>query len=70
MTSRKLYDIFSLGVLFWEISSGRPPFKDRDYDQYLMNEIANGAREKMVADTPDDYYNLYIGNHNFFYFLF
>jgi serine/threonine protein kinase len=61
--SRKLYDVYSLGVLFWEISSGHPPFKDRDYDQFLMSAIANGARETMVAGTPDDYYKLYTGNY-------
>jgi serine/threonine protein kinase len=60
--SRKLYDVFSLGVLFWEISSGYPPFKDRNYDQYLAIDIALGRREEKIPNTPIDYSNLYIGN--------
>ena len=57
--SRKLYDVFSLGVLFWEISSGYPPFNDRNNDPFLMSAIATGARETIVANTPTDYYKLY-----------
>jgi serine/threonine protein kinase len=61
--SRKLYDVFSLGVLFWEISSGCPPFKDKEYDQILMSAIAAGIRETVVIGTPMDYYKLYTGNY-------
>ena len=60
-TTRKLYDVFSLGVLFWEISSGHLPFRDSNYDQYLTIAIANGTREKKVDGTPIDYYKLYTG---------
>jgi serine/threonine protein kinase len=64
-TSRKLYDVFSFGVLLWEISSGRPPFKDRNYDQFLTSAIVNGAREKIIPGTPSDYYKLYTGKYDY-----
>ncbi|RGB37180.1 kinase-like domain-containing protein [Rhizophagus diaphanus] len=55
-------DVYSVGVLLWEISSGRIPFKS--YDTFhqqpkLMVEILSGKRETPVADTPIDYLNIY-----------
>jgi serine/threonine protein kinase len=32
-------DIYSVGVLFWEISSGQPPFSTEEYDVDLAIEI-------------------------------
>ena len=56
----KKTDIYSLGVLLWEISSGYPPFKNEDYsDILLIYNVANGTREKMIPDTPPDYHKLY-----------
>ena len=68
-SSRKLYDVFSLGVLFWEISSGYPPFKDMDDDQCLMARMAQGDRETIVPDTPSDYSDIYISNYNILNFI-
>jgi serine/threonine protein kinase len=63
---RKSCDIFSLGVLFWEISSGRKPFENINYDIKLAIKIARGDREKIVPGTSTDYSNLYSSNyHNF-----
>ena len=64
--SRKLYDVFSLGVLFWEISSGHPPFKDSDHDTNLLVKIAMGCRETIVPGTPIDYSNLYTSKYIIF----
>ncbi|RIA89714.1 hypothetical protein C1645_185166 [Glomus cerebriforme] len=56
----KKSDVYSIGVLLWEISSGQPPFKDELYDTCLMMQILQGYRETIVPDSPTDYSNLYI----------
>jgi serine/threonine protein kinase len=59
----KKSDVYSVGVLLWEISSGRPPFYDEDeqYDIDLNVKILQGLREKVVPDTPEDYVKVYTG---------
>ncbi|GBC47189.2 kinase-like domain-containing protein [Rhizophagus irregularis DAOM 181602=DAOM 197198] len=52
-------DVYSIGVLLWEISSGRPPFCNEPYDVGLAMEILHGLREKPIPNTPDDYTKLY-----------
>ena len=54
-------DIYSIGVLLWEISSGQLPFRDEPYDIGLIMEIIQGFRETPVLDTPVDYLKLYRG---------
>ena len=51
-------DIYSAGVLFWELSSGKKPFADKEYDLFLAMEIAQGLRESIVDGTPEEYFNL------------
>ncbi|KAF0459335.1 kinase-like protein [Gigaspora margarita] len=50
----KYSDIYSLGVLFWELSSGISPFK-------ALNavHVIKGNRENPIEGTPDDFKNLY-----------
>ncbi|RIA89915.1 hypothetical protein C1645_824095 [Glomus cerebriforme] len=55
----KASDVYSIGVLLWEISSGQLPFREELYDICLVNQITEGYRETMVPDTPTDYFNLY-----------
>ncbi|CAB4414800.1 unnamed protein product [Rhizophagus irregularis] len=54
-------DIYSIGVLFWEISSGQPPFyvEDEEYDVGLAVEISQGLRETVAPDTPEEYVKIY-----------
>src|SRR6185369_5620381 len=56
-------DIYSLGVIFWQISSGREPFKGEANDEHkqklLFSQIANGRREKPIAKTPTRYIYLF-----------
>ncbi|PKC13066.1 kinase-like protein [Rhizophagus irregularis] len=58
----KKSDVYSVGVLLWEISSGRKPFESYDNGYLrisLMFEILNGKRETPIPGTPNDYINIY-----------
>ncbi|GBC43731.2 kinase-like domain-containing protein [Rhizophagus irregularis DAOM 181602=DAOM 197198] len=57
----KKSDVYSVGVLLWQISSGREPFKDKgfDYDLRLVMSINDGLREKIIEGTPVEYSKLY-----------
>ncbi|CAB4474806.1 unnamed protein product [Rhizophagus irregularis] len=54
----KKSDVYSLGVLLWEISSGYPPFSTIPI-QILGYKIAMGYREQPIIDTPSSYVDLY-----------
>ncbi|POG64544.1 kinase-like domain-containing protein [Rhizophagus irregularis DAOM 181602=DAOM 197198] len=53
-------DVYSIGVLLWEISSGKPPFHEEKNKIGLIYDISQGRREEIIPDTPNDYSNLYI----------
>jgi hypothetical protein len=63
----KKSDVYSVGVLLWEISSGKSPFYTEGelYDCSLAIQIAQGHRETTVSDTPFEYAKLYTGKINF-----
>ncbi|EXX66713.1 uncharacterized protein OCT59_024285 [Rhizophagus irregularis] len=54
-------DVYSVGVLLWEISNGQPPFyvEGGGYDVGLALEILQGLRETVVPDTPKNYVKIY-----------
>ncbi|POG69818.1 kinase-like domain-containing protein, partial [Rhizophagus irregularis DAOM 181602=DAOM 197198] len=52
-------DVYSIGVLLWEISSGKPPFHGIPYDVGLAISILQGFREKPIPDTSEDYIKIY-----------
>jgi serine/threonine protein kinase len=54
-------DIYSVGVLLWEISSGKPPFyvEGEQYDVGLALEILQGLRETVFPGTPENYVEIY-----------
>ena len=58
-------DVYSVGVLLWQISSGRRPFytEGMEYDLNLMIDIKNRRRERIVKGTSIEYSNLYEGKH-------
>ncbi|GBC02728.1 hypothetical protein RclHR1_04780015 [Rhizophagus clarus] len=55
----KKNNIYSIGILLWEISSGRPPFCTNLYDDDLTKKISQGLREKPISNTPADYVKVY-----------
>ena len=59
----KKSDIYSIGVIMWQISSGRQPFYSDNGDASLFLAIINGKREEIIDGTPIEYSNLYIGNN-------
>ncbi|GBB90972.1 hypothetical protein RclHR1_18040001 [Rhizophagus clarus] len=53
-------DIYSIAMLMWEISSGRPPFNNHEHDYYLATNIINGMRPKITSEIPLKYKNLMV----------
>ncbi|GBB92301.1 hypothetical protein RclHR1_00020004 [Rhizophagus clarus] len=55
----KKSDVYSIGILLWQISSGYRPFRKSDYGLGLMLYILSGKREEIIDGTPIEYSNLY-----------
>ena len=66
----KASDIYSVGVLMWEISSGRIPFQDLSASFNLAFRIVHGGREKIIPGTPKYYVNIYTGTQRLFIMKF
>ena len=48
-------DIYSVGMLMWEIFAGCPPFDDRAHNHCLIFDICEGLRPPILSEMPDDY---------------
>ena len=48
-------DVYSIGMLMWEIFAGHPPFDDRAHDFCLIFQICEGLRPEILPEMPDDY---------------
>ncbi|KAF0499942.1 kinase-like protein [Gigaspora margarita] len=51
-------DIYSLGVIFWELTSGIPPFAYVN-GFVILFQTSTGFREQTIPGTPTDYAKLY-----------
>src|SRR5215213_1376329 len=48
-------DIYSIGMLMWEIFAGHPPFDDRAHDgNLILNIVINVMRPPLLPNMPDD----------------
>jgi len=55
----KKSDVYSIGVLLWQISSGYCPFNDKRGSLVLSMGIVQGLREQIIMGTPVEYSDLY-----------
>ncbi|RIA87938.1 hypothetical protein C1645_827096 [Glomus cerebriforme] len=64
-------DIYSMGMVMWELTTGCKPFANVEYaahDIDLIYKIIDGKRSEITNDTPKSINNwlLYINNENFY----
>jgi serine/threonine protein kinase len=58
----KKSDVYSVGIILWELTSGQKPFNSVDDSYYpvvLVSKILDGRRETPIFGTPIDYVNIY-----------
>ncbi|RIA80520.1 kinase-like domain-containing protein [Glomus cerebriforme] len=52
ITFSKASDVYSLGMIMWECTTGCKPFSDVEHDIELIYNILNGKRPEITKDTP------------------
>src|SRR6185312_13144231 len=51
-------DIYAFGIVMYHMASGVPPFRDRQFDEYLATDICNVLRPIMPDSAPEPYRDL------------
>jgi serine/threonine protein kinase len=54
----KKSDIYSLGMIMWELTTGCKPFANVEHDHILIYKIIDGVRPRITKDTPQCYADL------------
>ena len=57
-TFSKESDIYSMGMIMWELTTGCKPFANVDHDIDLIYKIIDGKRPEITDDTPECFANL------------
>ncbi|CAB5213937.1 unnamed protein product [Rhizophagus irregularis] len=51
-------DVYSIGMVMWELTTGCKPFANVEHDHKLIFKILDGERPEITEDTPECYANL------------
>ncbi|RHZ61611.1 hypothetical protein Glove_346g119 [Diversispora epigaea] len=51
-------DVYSLGMIMWQLTSGHRPFHDQEHGPKLILDILDGKRPEITEDTPECWANL------------
>jgi serine/threonine protein kinase len=54
----KQTDVYCMGMIMWELTTGCKPFANEEHDIQLVYKILDGERPVITEDTPECYANL------------